>query len=325
MSGFSHVTRGLALCAASRFAQLTRDSAFWSDQKVIFRAGPLMPSDHFISPSLRETVCYVTIAPLSGSYNALAAPLGREWVETLKFPPVIAVDIRQAGVKICVSSPRLAPGIVALLWRRDDGGCATARHVVREQEAAASIAQNLAVQLKAAWVEGDVLSVKEGSLEVATGGYGRSSRLKGRQSQIFRISVWSTDSTMRAAVGDVLVSRLLPQDWLALPDGTMAQVIFEGDADQDSMQTRNLFRRDVDLKIVFDRFETVWTPQMVAGGGWAQLRDEVVSFGAIPDQLSAEIPRDALEALASSQETPTAYRGWHTDRDGTVRAGPEPV
>ncbi|WP_025824183.1 hypothetical protein [Asaia astilbis] len=130
---------------------------------------------------------------------------------------------------------------------------------------------------------------------------------------------------MRAAVGDVLVSRLLPQDWLALPDGTMAQVIFEGDADQDSMQTRNLFRRDVDLKIVFDRFETVWTPQMVAGGGWAQLRDEVVSFGAIPDQLSAEIPRDALEALASSQETPTAYRGWHTDRDGTVRAGPEPV
>ncbi|WP_336946407.1 hypothetical protein [Asaia sp. HN010] len=325
MTDLFHVARGLALCCASRFADVAASSLFWSAQKVFFRAGPLMPSDLFASPSLREAVSYVTVAALPGGYEALSTPLGQEWVETLRIPPTLSVEIRDRTAQCKLPSRRAAPGIVALIWTTPHGERHVARHVADSQETGGQVAQSLASQLEGAVVTEDRLSVSGGSLSAIVGGYGRSSCLVRRQSQIFRVSLWTTACETRLMLGDLLVSRLLPRDWLALPDGRQAQVFFEGEDVQDAMQTQSLFRRDVRVRVIFDRYDSVWSPQMVAGGGWIHLNGASFPFDTAPDQLRDEIPVEALDALAAAQEMPPAYRIWETDCDGTVRLLPQSV
>ncbi|NVN06489.1 hypothetical protein HW509_12935 [Asaia spathodeae] len=325
MTDLSSVTRGLALCCASRFADIAAASSFWSAQKVFFRAGPLMPPDLFTSPSLREAVSYVTITPLSGGYEGLSTPLGQEWVETLRIPPVLSVEIRGRTAQCRLTSRRAAPGIIALIWTPPGGEPRVARHVVDAQETEGQVAQSLASQFEGAVADENRLSVSAGSLRAVTGGYGRSSCLIRRQSQIFRLSLWTSACEMRPVLGDLLVSRLLPQDWLALTDGRQAQIFFEGEDDQDAMQTQSLFRRDVRVRVIFDRYDSVWSPQMVAGGGWMHPNGLSFPFDTAPDQLRAEIPVEALDALAAAQEMPSVYRSWDTDCDGTVRLMPRSV
>lgn len=325
MTDLSHVARGLALCCASRFADIAASSSFWAAQKVIFRAGALMPSDLFASPSLREAVSYVTVTALTGGYEGLATPLGQEWVETLRIPPTLAVEIWGRTAQFRLISRRAAPGIVALIWTQPNNARRVARHVVDAQETAGQVAQSLASQLDGAVVDEDRLGVSGGSLKAVIGGYGRSSCLTGRQSQVFRVSLWTSACEMRPTLGDLLVSRLLPRDWLALTDGRQAQIFFEGEDDQDAMQTQSLFRRDVRVRVIFDRYDSVWSPQMVAGGGWIQLDGASLPFDIAPDQLRAEMPVEALEALAFAQELPPAYRIWVTDCDGTVQLKPQSV
>jgi|GEM_PF-5021055 len=323
MTDLSHVMRGLALCCATRFSEIAASSSFWSAQKIFFRAGPLMPSDLFASPSLREAVCYVTITALPGGYEGVQTPLGQEWKETLRVPPAVSVEIRGRTARVSLISRRAAPGIVALRWIRANGEHRLARHVVGDRETAHEIAQYLALQLNESMVDRDELTVPEGDLGVIIGGYGRSVCLTKRQSQIFRLSVWTSTGEMRPVLGDLLVSRLLPQDWLTLTDGRQAQIVFEGEDDQNAMQTQSLFRRDVRLRVIFDRYDSVWSPQMVTGGGWLSSNDVRSAFDTAPDMLRAEIPVEALETLATLQEMPLAYRGWCTDGDGTVRIKPQ--
>jgi len=322
VAGFKGVASALALCCASRFAALRTNPILLSKPEIIFRAGPLMPSDLFTSPSLRETVSYVTVSPVFGTCQSLPVPLGEEWLETMHVPPAISVEIEPQKVLIRLDMTRDILGIAMLLWERGDGLAVSARHVVQSGETPSSVVRSLAVQMPGAVCEEAAILVPDGRIKAVTGGYGRSSRLLMRQSAAFRISLWTTDWGLRAELGDLLTTQLLPVDWLDLADGRRAQILHEGEADQDAGQTQLLFRRDVSVKVIFDRYQSIWSPQMVTGGGWLALASSRHAFGVAPDEMTGEIPLAALEEIAATRDVPSSYRGWTLDCDGTVRALP---
>ena len=318
MGGTTLITHGLALCCAARMRQIAQSDMRWSGEAVIFRAGALMPSDLFASPSLREAFSYVTITPMTAGYERLATPLGRNWSEDFRLPPVMEVSPVVSGLSIRRLSPRAAPGIVGIFWERGDGKTFSGYRVVQDEETPEDVVAAFCKVFAGARADGPVLRVPSGRLEAQVVGYGRSTRLASRQSQSFRLSIWTDRCTMRAALGTLLNDRLLPEDWLDLPDGRCAQVIFDGEEEHDEMQTQILFRRDIRVRVIWDRWETDWTPQMIAGGGWLRTAGSIQPWGVTPGNDRSEIPVDTLVRLSAQQDMPMDYRDWCVDSDGTV-------
>ncbi|NIE79242.1 hypothetical protein [Asaia sp. As-1742] len=318
MAGALLVARGLALCCAARFALVAEPSTGLTQGRVIFRAGALMPSDLFASPSLREAVSYVTVTLVSGRYERLPVPLGNVWAESFYLPPDVILNVQGRVATIARIAGRTAPGVVSLRWSRDDGSDISARYVAQDRDSAQDIVQALAAEMTGCDVEAGTLRVSSGALEGAVSGYARSTRLTRRQSQLFRVSIWTDSECTCEALGRLLTERLLPDDWLALPDGTTAQLVFEGEEDRDAMQTQNLFRRDVLLRAIWDDHASVWSPRMLAGGGWMQAGGTQFPFDVPPDLSRGETPVGSLDALAALEDMPIAYRGWRLRPDGTV-------
>ncbi|GBQ88305.1 hypothetical protein [Asaia krungthepensis] len=318
MTGISDVTRGLALCCASGFAAKASLLAQLRDASVIFRAGVLMPSDLFSTPSLRDDVIYITFAPVAGTQENLAPPLGREWVTTLIVKPSIEVRVEGRQASFMSESDSKVPGIVMLAWKTGDGRSHALRHVAHENESMTQVAQALAMQGDGLEASGNVLHVPSGALSGGIGGYGRSTCLLRRQCQRFTMSIWTTRSKNRELLGIIARHHLLPRDWLDLPDGRKAQILIEGEEDQDAMQTQSLYRRDLRLRVFWDDYDELWSPQMLAGGGWVLSEGSRSSFGHEPDGLHDDIPFEALREIAMRQDMPVAYQGWCLDAAGTV-------
>lgn len=318
MGGMTLITQGIALHCASQMQVISRVEPRWAAERVIFRAGSLMPSDLFASPSLREAVSYVTIGAVAGGYEGLATPLGSEWHETHIVPPAMSVGPPGSSIRVERLSSRKAPGIVALIWEKEGGKICPACHVVQDDETAEDVVQALASQLDGVRAEGVTLSVAAGRLEAQIAGYGRSDRLVSRQSQVFRLSVWTDRCALRGELGQLLLERILPRDWLDLADGRRVQLWLDGEEEHDGMQTQALFRRDIRIRVIWDRWESIWSPQMIAGGGLLSVGSSVSFWGVPADTQQAEIPVASLAMLTSAQDMPVAYRDWCVDCDGTV-------
>lgn len=319
MMTLSHVARSLAFWCAAQFETVAPTSSFWRAHEVMFRAGPVMPSDLFADPSLREKGHVVAFEALAGKGEMLMTPLGGGWRETLRILPVVGLTIGDGRARVRMDAVRPAPGLVSLMWRDAGGACRSVRHVADTGEEPSHIASSLASMLGAGAVsDGPDVLVPRGTLMGSCAGYGRSSRLVRRQSQVFRISVVSGDDRLCPALIDLLTSVLLPDDWVPLVDGQQAQIALRGESIQDAMQTEGLYRREIHVGMIWDQFRSVWSPQMVAGGGWLGAQGGDIGIAPVPDEMGAGVPKEALEAMATALEMPHAYRALKTDRYGTV-------
>lgn len=319
MTTCSSVAEALALHCAVCFAGQTYSTWIRRAREVIIRSGPLMPSDLFADPSLCEGTDYVIVMPERSGFENIAGPLGFEWETDLSVSSALSLQQGERQITITTDRTHPVPGIIAVFWEHDSKRRVSARYVVQPGQTVDAIASALAEQIPGVSASKGVLTVPVGRIFGRVAGYSHTVRLLRRRKQSFRISVWSSDRSLRDMLGDFLATSVFSGDWLALLDGRCAQVVPAGEAIEDATQMENLFRRDLFLSVIWDQCEALWSPQMIAGGGAITDSGGISVFGDDAGSEWGIIPTVALDELIAEHSRPELYRHWYCDRFGTVQ------
>lgn len=120
-------------------------------------------------------------------------------------------------------------------------------YAVRPGDTLASVATGLAALIPGAVSAGAVISVPEGLALTAAriGACGTSVQVLRSQERVMQITVWADCEQRRSAVAGVVDLALAQTDFLALPDGTAARLVYRGSPIDDMAQKALLYRRDL--------------------------------------------------------------------------------
>ncbi|MFT8716904.1 hypothetical protein [Gluconobacter potus] len=294
-------------------------------RQVVLRRGWLLPSDLFAAQNIRNNIDFVTVTMAPRKMPEWAEPLGRPWRVQQKVEPTVGVVVADGTVEIVFSGTSTPAGVVAV-WLDDmpHGGSPSAAYAVTAQDTPATVAAALAAALTDGVASGATVSVPGRVLNGYAGGYGQSVRVTRRQTQLYRVSIWTADATARETLASVLDAVLAEQSWISTLDGREAQLRFQSVEDVDTMQNEALYRRDYFYELVFDTLQVQWASEMLCGIGNLSGDDgAAMSFGELaPGGTNQTVTAalDAMQAVAAAQAAASAYPGLGVDQFGTVVA-----
>ncbi|AFW00511.1 hypothetical protein BAR24_04400 [Gluconobacter oxydans] len=319
MADASQMSQALAyVCAGILYPDGLGKPSITGRQAVI-RRGWLLPSDIFTAQNIRNHTDFVTVTMSARKGATVPEPLGRPWQVQARILPTVSVLHKGRSVQI-VFPESLAPLGVVGLWY--EGALqTTAAYAVTAQDTAESVAAALADQLPNGTVEGALVSVPGVSVLGNVVGYGESVRVSRRQSQLYRVSVWTADASVRDIIGLVLDTALAEKSWISTLDGRQAQLKFVGVEDVDAMQNQAVYRRDYLYELIFDTLQTQWAADMMFGVGTIDAGGQDVGFGAIAPVPEEDVVTRALEAMAAAAVSVSArseYPGMALNQFGTV-------
>ncbi|QDH24453.1 hypothetical protein D5366_03465 [Neokomagataea tanensis] len=323
MAGLAQVSQALAYRCAQLVYPQGLGAASISGRQVVVRRGWLLPNDVFAAQGIRNQVDYLTVTMVPRNAKNLPEPLGRPWAVRKKVAATVSVLQRGAGVQIVFPSDGSEPaGVVGVAV---SGGQA-AVYAVTATDTPDGVAHALADQLAALGVlnitaENGYLSISDNLLLGRASGYGESVRTVRRQTQRYRLTVWTADTSVREVLGDTIDTALAEMSWLVLADGGQAQIVFAGVEDVDTMQTETLYRRDYFYDIQFDTEDVKWSADLnFIGGHFTQGIDG--SWGTKIASIQPEIIENALGAVQRAAAVGGAadvYEGLYIDEFGTVK------
>ena len=168
----------------------------------------------------------------------------REWVMTSNVTPTITGTVSGNTVTI--------------------GGTATANHYITiiindlpfsygllATDTPSSVAAALAALVSASYsatAAGDVITLPatlSGLISVNTGAPGVAVQEIRRQQHGFQIVIWAPSNAARIAACEVIDPLLAATDFLTMPDGTGAWMLYRGQNDSDNYEKAALYRRDL--------------------------------------------------------------------------------
>ena len=320
MADASQMSQALAYVCAGILYPDGLEKPSVTGRQAIVRRGWLLPSDTFTAQNIRNHTDFVTVTMAAQKGSTISEPLGRPWqVQARIFP---TVSVLQKGQSIQVVFPEdLAPSGVVGLWYDDGELQVTAAYAVTAQDTAETVAAALAKQLPNGTVDGAFVSVPGVLVLGNVVGYGESVRVSRRQSQLYRVSVWTADASVRDMIGRSLDTELAEKNWISTLDGRQAQLKFVGVEDVDAMQNQAVYRRDYLYELIFDTLQTQWASDMMFGVGTIDVGGQDRGFGAIAPVPGEDVVKRALEAMASAALSVSAqfeYPRMSLNQFGTV-------
>lgn len=288
-------------------------------RQTTVRRGWLLPSDIFSAESVRASVDFITVTMAKQGVPDLAEPLGRPWRVLRTVSPTVSVEQVGDAVRIVFPSSGAAAGVIGL-WYGEAG--ASSAYAVMSGDTAQGVASALASGLSGAAVDGDTVSVPGAVVQGRIAGYGQSVRVTRRQSQRYRVSIWTGDASVREMLSSALDTSLAAISWIAMLDGRQAQLKFAGVEDVDTMRNQALYRRDYFYDLVFDTLDVQWTSDMLFGIGTVSDGERVFDFGTAAPALSDATVSHALEAMAAAEASAASgdYADLTVDKYGAVVA-----
>ena len=108
-----------------------------------------------------------------------------------------------------------------------------------------TIAQGLAALIPGATSSGATVTVPGANVAARVGGFGTAVRELKRQKKGYQITIWAGTPALRDAIAPLADAALAATDYLPLPDGTSARLLYERSRSSDRAERDGLYRRDL--------------------------------------------------------------------------------
>lgn len=229
-------------------------------------------------PNGKPTAAHVSIYPLPNERNTTRYKA----VEQELPAPATTYTLAAAGQVITVGGAApvtyAAQNLAAFVNGKPYVVQATAGQTVASL--AAALQALIVVGVPGTTVNGAAITVPAGARigALRVGSTGSWSREVRRQERRFQISVWSSNSTSRAAIADVFDPVLADTSRFTLPDGSVARLRYEGSREDDFTQKQRIYRRSLLYSVEYATTLAGSAAQLVAG--------EVDAFAADGTPLS---------------------------------------
>jgi hypothetical protein len=141
-------------------------------------------------------------------------------------------------------------------------------HAVQAGDTLGSIAAALGAQIEGATVIGSAITLPDTftTIEAATGAAGTLSAPMRNTQRVIQMTVWANTPGNRDICGKALDNALAGVDFITLPDGTAARLIYVSSPYDDITQKANVYRRDVLYTADFMTTQAFDAAQVVAAG-----------------------------------------------------------
>lgn len=251
-----------ALAALAANALYPNGTAAASATGAVYRVYRGYPASPVLDVDLAAGIAHVSVTPAGGEVrNVTRYP--RVWREVAPVTAVLSVAVN--GVT-AVFSGHCAMGQLAGVMVNE----ATFPYAVQANDSPATVASNLAAQIRAAgWIvdyAGSGLAVPGAERFVArvVAGAGALQEIR-RQEQEFRISMWCPDPASRDAVAPLIDLALGQINFLPLADGSFGRVRFASVSVSDGGADADLYRRDLVYAVEYPTVLAQMTPAMLFG------------------------------------------------------------
>lgn len=191
-----------------------------------------------------------------------------DWVDLATPDATIAIVV--AGNTFTVTGNIQTPQNIALRVNNK-----TYLYAIQENDDLAAIAAALAAAINAdthATVSGAVVTVTAAfSISAQVGLAGTVQRVLRQQEQMFDVGIWCGSPELRDAVAAFIDGALAgageanPRSFMAMPDGSVARLIYRGTRIFDVAQTQGVFRRDLVFTVDYATTETIAATPIVDG------------------------------------------------------------
>lgn len=207
----------------------------------------------------------------TGRIHVTVYPGGPQRLTTRYFadwqPPVVngaTLVLTIAGQTVTVAGTVSVPQNVALVV----DGAATV-YAVQRADTLTSIATALAAQIQGASNVGAVITLPAGArIEAArAGGSGTIAREVRRQQGAVQVTVWADTPGHREATATAIDSALAALEFVTLPDGSSARLMYQSTRFDDTTQKANLYRRDLIYSAEYATVQTAVATQVVTFAG----------------------------------------------------------
>ena len=128
------------------------------------------------------------------------------------------------------------------------------------------IAAAFATHIPGASSSGNTLTVPGTQITARVGGFGNVVRELKRQKKGYQITVWAGTPEQRDAVAPLADAALAAADYLSLPDGCSARLLYERSRQSDRAEKDNLYRRDLFYSAEFSTTQSVEAARVVSIG-----------------------------------------------------------
>lgn len=181
---------------------------------------------------------HVTVYPTGTEKNVTRFSNG--WQTLADAAPTITLTI--AGQAVSLGGTVSVPQNVALLV----GGLPYV-YAVQLSDTLTSIATALASMISGATSSGPIITLPPSArIQAArSGSVGTSVREIRRQQRTMQLTIWADTPAHREATAQALDVALAATEYLLLPDGTGARIVYQSSRLDDATQKANLYRRDL--------------------------------------------------------------------------------
>jgi hypothetical protein len=252
----------MALASLAANALYPEGTAAPSVTGAVYRVYRGYPASPVLDADLAVGIVHVSVAPAGGEVrNVTRYP--RVWQEVAPVAQTLSVAVSGFAASF---SGSCAVGQLAGVMADE----ATFSYAVQATDCPATVASNLAAQMRAAgWIvnyAGTTLSAPTAERFAArvVSGAGALQEVR-RQIEDFRISMWCPDPAARDLVAPVIDLALADVNFMPLPDGSFARVRFAGVTASDGGAEVSLYRRDLIYAVEYPTTLAQMTPAMLFG------------------------------------------------------------
>lgn len=197
--------------------------------------------------------CHLTVWPTDTEKNTTRYPT--DWVT--QQAPAVTIAAAIAGQQVTLSGTVSTPQNVVIV--------ANGLPFVYAIQAADTLS-SIAAALASLLVVGGIAATSSGAVvtlpaaadltAARVGANGVMSRELGRQERMFQLSIWAATPTQRDAIGKALDVAMRKAEFVALPDGYAARVVYVRSVETDRFQKEKLYRRDLFYSIEYPTTES---------------------------------------------------------------------
>lgn len=141
---------------------------------------------------------------------------------------------------------------------------------------AAALAALIAVDVPTTSAVGAVITCPASANITVTriGVTGTSIRELRRQERVFQITVWANTPDQRDVIGSAVDVALAATDFLEMPDGCQARLVYKSSMVVDNLQKANLYRRDFNYSVEYSTTQTQTDTQVSQGSTGLSMKND---------------------------------------------------
>ena len=222
---------------------------------VPVRIYPGWPISGALDEDLGAGTCHVSVFPLQLERNTSRFP--KDWIDQAVSPTTLTLTV--SGLTVTVGGAVSTPQNVMLSVGGQDYA-----YAVQATDTLTSIATALATLVPGASNSGPIITLASSSNMKAArvGAGGTVIRELRRQERVIKMTVWADSPAHRDAIAQIVDSAMAAIQFITLPDGFAARVIYRGSPVWDNQQKANLYRRDLDYMVEYATTQTAAATQI---------------------------------------------------------------